>query len=73
MTQDCFVCGEPFETDDAGITNHVTDDGIDYDADADHVPYGEPDALGVRPEPTIPSHPRQADDHVVGEIRHPAG
>ncbi len=39
-TQDCHVCGEPFRIDNDGIANHVDEDGdIDYDADADHVPY----------------------------------
>ena len=38
----CNECGEPYEIDDSGILRHVTADGeIDYDNDADHVPYGE--------------------------------
>lgn len=38
----CDECGEPFAVDrDSGVANHVTEDGgVDYDADADHVPYG---------------------------------
>lgn len=40
--RDCFQCGNLFETTVDGVANHLTLDGdIDYDADADHVPYGE--------------------------------
>lgn len=42
--QSCYVCDEPFETDGNGVTYHVTEDGErDFDADSDHVPYGEQD------------------------------
>lgn len=39
----CEECGRPFTVDpDSGVANHLTDDGtVDYEADADHVPYGE--------------------------------
>ena len=41
MSYECHVCGEPFSVTDAGIACHDGDgpDGIDHDADADHVPY----------------------------------
>lgn len=48
----CVECGEPFETEPAGSTYHVTADGDrDYDRDADHVAipddgYGEIVASG---------------------------
>lgn len=38
----CDVCGEPFEVREDGTANHMSAtslDGIDHDADADHVPY----------------------------------
>lgn len=39
----CHVCGREFFTTATGITHHLGDgsDGIDHDADGDHVPYGE--------------------------------
>lgn len=39
----CFECGQPFAVDvDSGVSNHLTSSGdVDYDADEDHVPYGE--------------------------------
>jgi hypothetical protein len=45
----CAECGKPFIVDERGIANHVhpdtpdepLDQRIDYDADADHVPYAE--------------------------------
>jgi hypothetical protein len=41
---ECHDCGEPFVTDENGISNHITEDGdIDHDADADHVPYSTPE------------------------------
>lgn len=41
---ECHQCGEPYEIDNNGVANHVDADGnIDYDADADHVPYELPD------------------------------
>lgn len=42
MARHCFECGELFEVDHSGVSNHMAVDGqIDYDLDADHVPYGE--------------------------------
>jgi len=41
-TLDCDECGQEMFVDDDGVSHHVSDehpDGIDYDADADHVPY----------------------------------
>ena len=38
----CHVCGKEFFLDAGECSHHVSDehpDGIDYDADADHVPY----------------------------------
>lgn len=37
----CHVCAAPFFIDDTGVAYHCSDDadGIDHDADADHVPY----------------------------------
>jgi hypothetical protein len=41
-TETCCECGEPFTTDDSGITRHVGADGdVDYDADEDHSPFAE--------------------------------
>lgn len=44
----CDECGGDFEIDGSGVANHLTEDGdVDYDADADHVPYSsehEPNA-----------------------------
>lgn len=37
----CAQCGEPFFTSDAGTTHHGEPDAIDFDADADHVAYGQ--------------------------------
>jgi hypothetical protein len=46
----CDLCGEPFEIITAtGVANHVTPDGdVDYDADADHVPYEGAMAANMR-------------------------
>jgi len=42
--RDCHQCGRPYRIDDSGVANHVDDAGdIDYDADADHVPYKLPE------------------------------
>jgi len=39
----CFKCGQLFRIDEYGIAQHLTVEGeIDYDQDADHVPYGDP-------------------------------
>ena len=35
----CDQCGGEFEIDGNGVTNHINDNGIDHDMDADHVPY----------------------------------
>jgi hypothetical protein len=38
----CHECGQEFTIDDEGVANHVDPskpDGIDHDADADHVPF----------------------------------
>ncbi|TXH09949.1 MAG: hypothetical protein E6R04_06700 [Spirochaetes bacterium] len=41
-TETCCECGEPFTTDDTGITRHVgSGGGVDYDADEDHSPFAE--------------------------------
>ena len=40
----CAQCGKPFFLEGNGVSHHVSQDspdGIDHDADADHVPYGE--------------------------------
>ena len=38
--ESCDECGGDFEMDGSGVANHLTEDGdVDYDADADHVPY----------------------------------
>lgn len=39
----CAQCGKKFSVDSAGVACHMGTgpDGIDHDADADHVPYGE--------------------------------
>jgi uncharacterized Zn finger protein (UPF0148 family) len=46
--ESCDECGGDFEIDGSGVANHLTEDGdVDYDADADHVPYSsehEPNA-----------------------------
>lgn len=44
----CAECGKEFFVNENGTTNHVGDEniaGVDYDEDADHVPYAdqEPD------------------------------
>jgi hypothetical protein len=37
---DCHQCGQKFSIDEHGVATHLTeDDEIDYDTDADHVPY----------------------------------
>lgn len=39
----CDHCGEPYFVDEDGVSHHVSEEdpqGIDFDADADHVPYG---------------------------------
>ena len=41
-SKQCHVCGKPFTIDSAGVATHSNaeyPDGIDHDADADHVPY----------------------------------
>lgn len=44
-TNSCHECGAPFSIDDDGVATHDTPDdvyspdGIDYDADLDHVPF----------------------------------
>jgi hypothetical protein len=36
----CHQCGQEFELDEFEVARHVTESGeIDYDADADHIPY----------------------------------
>jgi hypothetical protein len=36
----CHQCAQEFEIDPEGVAHHVKDDGeIDFDVDADHVPY----------------------------------
>ena len=40
----CHECGKSYSQDCHGVTTHDSDsfpDGIDHDADADHVPYGK--------------------------------
>lgn len=57
----CDECGEPFELDGNEVATHITADGdVDYDADGDHVPYGDesnPDPLvtaaSEAPEPSV--------------------
>ena len=40
----CDECGNNYITTDLEITHHVKEDGtIDYDADSEHVAYGEPE------------------------------
>ena len=44
MNKVCDECGKAYFVDDAQVSHHVSDespDGIDHDADGDHVPYGE--------------------------------
>ena len=38
----CDECGQEFFIEENGVSHHVGDgpDGIDHDADADHVAYG---------------------------------
>lgn len=38
----CDVCGAPYFIDGANVSHHEGEgsDGIDYEADADHTPYG---------------------------------
>ena len=40
---DCAICGEPFWRDENEVAHHAgnTPDGVDHDADADHVPYDQ--------------------------------
>lgn len=38
-TKYCHECGKPFFIEENGIAHHTSDDGIDFDADADHVPF----------------------------------
>ncbi len=39
ITHCCFECDEKFIVED-GVAHHITSDGeVDYDRDADHVPY----------------------------------
>lgn len=41
----CNECGKPYALSDSDIANHIDENGnIDYDADANHVPYGEEEA-----------------------------
>lgn len=36
----CHQCGQDFEIDEEGVATHVNENGdVDYDTDADHVPY----------------------------------
>lgn len=47
VATECAACGEPMFTDDNEITHHADPKitgtlRVDHDADADHVPYGEP-------------------------------
>jgi len=50
----CHQCGQEFEIDDSGIATHMTEDGdIDYDQDADHVPY-EFENETILPDPREP-------------------
>ncbi len=38
----CNECGEQFQTNNDGTTNHTNQDGdVDYDADLDHVAFAE--------------------------------
>lgn len=38
----CDECGHAYSIEPNGVARHITEDGeTDYDADADHVPYGE--------------------------------
>lgn len=38
--RECAQCGNAFTIDDRGIAEHTNADGsVDYDQDADHVPY----------------------------------
>lgn len=37
----CAQCGKAFKIDGSGVATHAGPDGIDHDADADHVPYEE--------------------------------
>ena len=40
----CTQCGKPFFVERNGVSHHASEDGpdgIDHDADADHVPYGK--------------------------------
>lgn len=42
VPMDCHICGNGFETDESGVSHHLSDEdeGIDgYDLDGDHVPY----------------------------------
>lgn len=50
----CHQCGQAYFVEDDGTSHHSSDtgpDGIDWDADADHVPYGEPEGLPVHDDP----------------------
>lgn len=41
---DCYHCGKPMMVNEAGIANHLTVfDGIDHNADANHVPIPDGD------------------------------
>ena len=38
----CDECGQPYSIDHNGVSRHTNESGeTDYDADADHVAYGE--------------------------------
>ena len=41
----CTQCGKGMFIDDTGVSHHIGEgpDGIDYDADGDHVPYDDGD------------------------------
>jgi hypothetical protein len=43
MSSYCTECGNEMEIDQNGISNHLVDGEIDYDADADHVALAESD------------------------------
>lgn len=43
MTGFCFQCGAMMFVDNNGISHHGDIDCVDYNADADHVPYLDQD------------------------------
>lgn len=49
MTNICVECGEEFGYEENEVAHHLTEEGsLDYDTDADHVPYGEAEFTYVR-------------------------